>query len=60
MQAKLPKKLKMTYTLPFYRGLFIMFEINPIKNKIADLSERTSCFGGIFDFDAKVERLERS
>ena len=35
-----------------------MFEINPIKNKIADLSERTLCFGGIFDFDAKVERLE--
>lgn len=42
MQAKLPKKLKMTYTSAAYRGLFIMFEINPIKNKITDLSERTS------------------
>ena len=35
----------MTYTSAAYRGLFIMFEINPIKNKIADLSERTSVLG---------------
>ncbi|MBF1240365.1 MAG: peptide chain release factor 2 [Haemophilus sp.] len=35
-----------------------MFEINPIKNKIADLSERTSVLRGYLDFDAKVERLE--
>jgi peptide chain release factor 2 len=46
VQAKLPKKLKMTYTSAAYRGLFIMFEINPIKNKIADLSERTSVLRG--------------
>lgn len=35
-----------------------MFEINPVKNKIIDLSDRTSVLRGIFDFDAKVERLE--
>lgn len=46
VQAKLPKKLKMTYTSTVYRGLFIMFEINPIKNKITELSERTSVLRG--------------
>ncbi|WP_293731462.1 peptide chain release factor 2 [uncultured Actinobacillus sp.] len=35
-----------------------MFEINPVKNKIADLAERTAVLRGYLDFDAKVERLE--
>ncbi|MFQ1015206.1 peptide chain release factor 2 [Avibacterium paragallinarum] len=35
-----------------------MFEINPIKNKIADLSDRTLTLRGYLDFDGKVERLE--
>ncbi|POS00447.1 peptide chain release factor 2 [Haemophilus influenzae] len=35
-----------------------MFEINPVKNKIIDLSDRTSVLRGYLDFDAKVERLE--
>ncbi|WP_143530983.1 peptide chain release factor 2 [Rodentibacter ratti] len=35
-----------------------MFEINPVKNKIADLSDRTSVLRGYLDFDTKVERLE--
>ncbi|WP_143530488.1 peptide chain release factor 2 [Rodentibacter sp. Ppn85] len=35
-----------------------MFEINPVKNKIIDLSNRTSVLRGYLDFDAKVERLE--
>ncbi|KAA6209202.1 peptide chain release factor 2 [Avibacterium paragallinarum] len=35
-----------------------MFEINPIKNKIADLAERTATLRGYLDFDSKVERLE--
>ncbi len=35
-----------------------MFEINPVRNKISDISERTSALRGIFDFDNKVERLE--
>lgn len=35
-----------------------MFEINPIKNKLIDLTERTNMLRGIFDFDTKVERLE--
>ncbi|MCI7353129.1 MAG: peptide chain release factor 2 [[Actinobacillus] rossii] len=35
-----------------------MFEINPVKNKIADLLERTHVLRGYLDFDAKVERLE--
>ncbi|THA06434.1 peptide chain release factor 2 [Rodentibacter pneumotropicus] len=35
-----------------------MFEINPVKNKIVDLSDRTSVLRGYLDFDAKVERLE--
>ena len=34
-----------------------MFEINPVKNRIQDLSER-SVLRGIFDYDAKKERLE--
>ncbi|MFC2552888.1 MAG: peptide chain release factor 2 [Rodentibacter sp.] len=35
-----------------------MFEINPIKNKITDLTDRTAVLRGYLDFDAKVERLE--
>ncbi|WP_443091694.1 peptide chain release factor 2 [Basfia succiniciproducens] len=35
-----------------------MFEINPVKNKIADLASRTDVLRGYLDFDAKVERLE--
>ncbi|SUI47510.1 Peptide chain release factor 2 [Serratia marcescens] len=35
-----------------------MFEINPVKNRIQDLSERTAVLRGIFDYDAKKERLE--
>lgn len=35
-----------------------MFEINPVKNQIQDVSERTSVLRGIFDYDAKKERLE--
>ncbi|WP_143538941.1 peptide chain release factor 2 [Rodentibacter ratti] len=35
-----------------------MFEINPVKNKIADLSDRTSVLRGYLDFDTKIERLE--
>ncbi|MDU8923732.1 peptide chain release factor 2 [Pasteurellaceae bacterium LIM206] len=35
-----------------------MFEINPVKNKITDLAERTNVLRGYLDFDAKVERLE--
>ncbi|WP_439242046.1 peptide chain release factor 2 [Lonepinella sp. BR2474] len=35
-----------------------MFEINPVKNKIADLAERTQVLRGYLDFDVKVERLE--
>ena len=52
------QKLKMTYTSAAYRGLFIMFEINPIKTKSPTFPSALLCFGGIFDFDAKVERLE--
>ncbi|MBE2896972.1 peptide chain release factor 2 [Pasteurellaceae bacterium HPA106] len=35
-----------------------MFEINPIKNQIKDISERTRVLRGYLDFDVKVERLE--
>ncbi|MFK3557283.1 peptide chain release factor 2 [Pasteurella multocida] len=35
-----------------------MFEINPIRNKISDLTERTQVLRRYLDFDAKVERLE--
>ncbi|WP_101430485.1 peptide chain release factor 2 [Necropsobacter massiliensis] len=35
-----------------------MFEINPVKNKIADLAERTQVLRGYLDFEVKVERLE--
>ncbi|MGV6988534.1 peptide chain release factor 2 [Testudinibacter sp. P80/BLE/0925] len=35
-----------------------MFEINPVKNQISDLSERTAVLRGYLDFDGKVERLE--
>ena len=36
-----------------------MFEINPIKKqKSLIFPSALLCFGGIFDFDAKVERLE--
>lgn len=35
-----------------------MFEINPVKNRIQDLSERSDVLRGIFDYDAKKERLE--
>ncbi|TDQ57023.1 peptide chain release factor 2 (bRF-2) [Mesocricetibacter intestinalis] len=35
-----------------------MFEINPVRNKISDLAERTNVLRGYLDFDVKVERLE--
>ncbi|WP_386685755.1 peptide chain release factor 2 [Lonepinella sp. MS14437] len=35
-----------------------MFEINPVKNKITDLAERTNVLRGYLDFATKVERLE--
>ncbi|WP_152596751.1 peptide chain release factor 2 [Chelonobacter oris] len=35
-----------------------MFEINPVKNQISDLSQRTAVLRGYLDFDGKVERLE--
>ncbi|QVK22378.1 peptide chain release factor 2 [Shewanella dokdonensis] len=35
-----------------------MFEVNPVKNKIKELAERTDLLRGIFDYDAKKERLE--
>ncbi|MGL9734027.1 MAG: peptide chain release factor 2 [Symbiopectobacterium sp.] len=35
-----------------------MFEINPVKNRIQDLSDRTAVLRGIFDYDAKKERLK--
>ncbi|MDI7242897.1 peptide chain release factor 2 [Providencia rettgeri] len=34
------------------------FEINPVKSKIQDLSERTVVLRGYLDYDAKKERLE--
>ncbi|WP_210473174.1 peptide chain release factor 2 [Vibrio crassostreae] len=35
-----------------------MFEINPIKNRLQDVSERTNILRGYLDYDAKQERLE--
>nr|WP_152540233.1 peptide chain release factor 2 [Pantoea sp. IMH] len=35
-----------------------MFEINPVKNRIQDLSERSGVLRGYLDYDAKKERLE--
>ncbi len=35
-----------------------MFEINPVNNRIQDLTERSDVLKGIFDYDAKKERLE--
>ncbi|MGP1956768.1 MAG: peptide chain release factor 2 [Arsenophonus sp. NC-PE1-MAG3] len=35
-----------------------MFEINPIKNQIQDLSERAKILMGIFNYDNKKERLK--
>ncbi|MGL6175753.1 MAG: peptide chain release factor 2 [Vibrionaceae bacterium] len=35
-----------------------MFEINPIKNRLADISARTHTLRGYLDYDAKKERLE--
>ncbi|TNH07279.1 peptide chain release factor 2 [Testudinibacter sp. TR-2022] len=35
-----------------------MFEINPVKNQISDLGQRTEVLRGYLDFDGKVERLE--
>ncbi|WP_406705465.1 peptide chain release factor 2 [Sodalis sp.] len=35
-----------------------MFEINPVKNRIQDLSERTAVLRGYLDYDLKKERLE--
>lgn len=35
-----------------------MFEINPVNNRIQDLTERSDVLRGIFDYDAKKERLE--
>ncbi|MFA0413608.1 peptide chain release factor 2 [Vibrio renipiscarius] len=35
-----------------------MFEINPIKNRLQDVSQRTNILRGYLDYDAKQERLE--
>ncbi|WP_157044499.1 peptide chain release factor 2 [Photobacterium sp. SKA34] len=35
-----------------------MFEINPIKNRLEDVSARTDTLRGYLDYDAKKERLE--
>lgn len=35
-----------------------MFEINPVKNRIQDLSDRTAVLRDVFDYNAKKERLE--
>lgn len=35
-----------------------MFEINPIRNKITQLTERTAAIKSIFDYDTKRERQE--
>ncbi|XBS69065.1 peptide chain release factor 2 [Acerihabitans sp. KWT182] len=35
-----------------------MFEINPVKNRIQDLSERTEVLRGYLDYDLRKERLE--
>ncbi|EGR2796496.1 MULTISPECIES: peptide chain release factor 2 [Vibrio] len=35
-----------------------MFEINPIKNRLQDVSARTNVLRGYLDYDAKKERLE--
>ncbi|MCG3730038.1 peptide chain release factor 2 [Vibrio cincinnatiensis] len=35
-----------------------MFEINPIKNRIQDVLQRTTILRGYLDYDAKKERLE--
>ncbi|RVU41685.1 peptide chain release factor 2 [Rheinheimera riviphila] len=35
-----------------------MFEVNPVYNSIKDLAERTNVLRGIFDYDAKKEKLE--
>ncbi|MFQ0991017.1 peptide chain release factor 2 [Gilliamella apicola] len=35
-----------------------MFEINPVKSKIAELTERTNLIRGYLDYDLKKERLE--
>ncbi|MFG6075148.1 peptide chain release factor 2 [Erwinia sp. OPT-41] len=35
-----------------------MFEINPVKNRIQDLTERSSVLRGYLDYDARKERLE--
>ncbi|MEH0666951.1 peptide chain release factor 2 [Vibrio scophthalmi] len=35
-----------------------MFEINPIKNRLQDVSQRTLVLRGYLDYDAKKERLE--
>ncbi|WP_141683368.1 peptide chain release factor 2 [Gilliamella bombicola] len=35
-----------------------MFEINPVRSKIAELTERTAVIRGYLDYDVKKERLE--
>ncbi|WP_141674969.1 peptide chain release factor 2 [Gilliamella sp. Bif1-4] len=35
-----------------------MFEINPVKSKIVELTERTAVIRGYLDYDVKKERLE--
>ncbi|WP_279572284.1 peptide chain release factor 2 [Volucribacter amazonae] len=35
-----------------------MFELNPIKNKILDIQQRTQLLRGYLDLDSKIERLE--
>ena len=37
-----------------------MFEINPVKHQIEEVAERTQVLRGIFDYDAKKERLKKS
>ena len=57
-QAKLPKKLKMTYTSAAYRVYLLCLKLIQSKTKSPTFPSALLCFGGIFDFDAKVERLE--
>ncbi|WP_221055425.1 peptide chain release factor 2 [Shewanella algae] len=35
-----------------------MFEVNPVKNKVKELADRTMLLRGYLDYDAKKERLE--
>jgi peptide chain release factor 2 len=39
-------------------GPTAMIELNPVRQRITDLTDRVVSLGGIFDYDAKKERLE--